>query len=44
MRAPDRVFGGYVFDLGGTVYLGDELLPASATHRPEAHAKMATGD
>lgn len=30
MRAPDRVFGGYVFDLDGTVYLGDELLPGAA--------------
>ncbi|QYJ16069.1 Sugar-phosphatase AraL [Rubrobacter xylanophilus DSM 9941] len=30
MRAPDRIFGGYVFDLDGTVYLGDELLPGAA--------------
>jgi HAD superfamily hydrolase (TIGR01450 family) len=27
VRAPDRLFEGYVFDLDGTVYLGDELLP-----------------
>jgi HAD superfamily hydrolase (TIGR01450 family) len=27
VRAPDRFFGGYVFDLDGTVYLGEELLP-----------------
>ena len=27
MRVPERLFGGYVFDLDGTVYLGDELLP-----------------
>ena len=27
MSAPDRLFDGYVFDLDGTVYLGDELLP-----------------
>ena len=27
MRVPDRLFDGYVFDLDGTVYLGDELLP-----------------
>ena len=27
MRAPDELFDGYVFDLDGTVYLGDELLP-----------------
>ncbi|MEW6635999.1 MAG: HAD-IIA family hydrolase [Actinomycetota bacterium] len=30
MRAPGRIFGGYVFDLDGTVYLGDELLPGAA--------------
>lgn len=29
MRTPDRIFGGYVFDLDGTVYLGDELLPGA---------------
>jgi arabinose operon protein AraL len=28
-RAPDRFFDGYVFDLDGTVYLGDELLPGA---------------
>jgi len=28
-RAPDRIFEGYVFDLDGTVYLGDELLPGA---------------
>jgi HAD superfamily hydrolase (TIGR01450 family) len=27
---PDRIFDGYVFDLDGTVYLGDGLLPGSA--------------
>jgi ribonucleotide monophosphatase NagD (HAD superfamily) len=27
VRAPERLFDGYVFDLDGTVYLGDELLP-----------------
>ncbi len=27
--AIDRVFSGYVFDLDGTVYLGDELLPGA---------------
>ena len=26
---PDKVFGGYVFDLDGTIYLGDELLPGA---------------
>lgn len=27
---PDRMFGGYVFDLDGTLYLGDRLLPGAA--------------
>lgn len=27
---PATVFGGYVFDLDGTLYLGDELLPGAA--------------
>ncbi len=29
-RRPTRVFGGYVFDLDGTLYLGDRLLPGAA--------------
>ena len=29
MRSPDKTFGGYVFDLDGTVYLGEELLPGA---------------
>jgi HAD superfamily hydrolase (TIGR01450 family) len=29
VRAPDRIFEGYVFDLDGTVYLGDRLLPGA---------------
>jgi HAD superfamily hydrolase (TIGR01450 family) len=29
LRAPGRIFAGYVFDLDGTVYLGDELLPGA---------------
>lgn len=29
LRLPDRLFGGYVFDLDGTVYLGDALLPGA---------------
>jgi HAD superfamily hydrolase (TIGR01450 family) len=29
VRAPDRFFEGYVFDLDGTVYLGEELLPGA---------------
>lgn len=28
-RRPDRVYAGYVFDLDGTLYLGDELLPGA---------------
>lgn len=27
---PDRTYAGYVFDLDGTLYLGDDLLPGSA--------------
>jgi len=30
VRTPDGLFGGYVFDLDGTVYLGEELLPGAA--------------
>jgi len=29
-RRPTRRFGGYVFDLDGTLYLGDRLLPGAA--------------
>jgi HAD superfamily hydrolase (TIGR01450 family) len=29
-RPPGRVFAGYVLDLDGTVYLGDDLLPGAA--------------
>ncbi len=28
---PTRLFGGYVFDLDGTLYLGDRLLPGAAS-------------
>jgi HAD superfamily hydrolase (TIGR01450 family) len=28
-RAPDRVYEGYIFDLDGTIYLGDALLPGA---------------
>jgi NagD protein len=28
-RRPDRLFEGYVFDLDGTLYLGDRLLPGA---------------
>ena len=26
---PERLYEGYVFDLDGTIYLGDELLPGA---------------
>ncbi len=29
VRTPDRLFDAYVFDLDGTLYLGDELLPGA---------------
>jgi len=29
-RRPDRMYAGYVFDLDGTLYLGDGLLPGAA--------------
>ena len=28
-RRPDRIFAGYAFDLDGTVYLGDDLIPGA---------------
>jgi HAD superfamily hydrolase (TIGR01450 family) len=28
-EAPERLYEGYVFDLDGTIYLGDELLPGA---------------
>jgi HAD superfamily hydrolase (TIGR01450 family) len=30
LSIPDRYFAGYIFDLDGTVYLGDALLPTAA--------------
>jgi NagD protein len=30
LRPPERAFAGYIFDLDGTVYLGDVLLPGAA--------------
>jgi HAD superfamily hydrolase (TIGR01450 family) len=30
LRRPERRFGGYIFDLDGTLYLGDQLLPGAA--------------
>src|SRR4051794_5916328 len=29
VRVPDRLYEGYVFDLDGTIYLGDEILPGA---------------
>ncbi|HZF57506.1 MAG TPA: HAD-IIA family hydrolase [Rubrobacter sp.] len=29
LSSPDRLYEGYVFDLDGTIYLGDELLPGA---------------
>lgn len=29
-RRPERLYDGYIFDLDGTLYLGDELLPGAA--------------
>jgi NagD protein len=29
-RAPSRLYGGYAFDLDGTIYLGEALLPGAA--------------
>ncbi|HEX8260686.1 MAG TPA: hypothetical protein VF558_10380, partial [Rubrobacteraceae bacterium] len=29
MKAPEQLYEGYVFDLDGTIYLGDELLPGA---------------
>jgi NagD protein len=30
LRLPDRLYRGYIFDLDGTVYLGDRALPGAA--------------
>ena len=29
LKAPDDLYEGYIFDLDGTIYLGDELLPGA---------------
>ena len=39
MRAPERLFEGYVFDLDGTIYLGDELLPKAKETLGELKAR-----
>ena len=35
LRTPDRLYEGYVFDLDGTIYLGDELLPGAGRLIPK---------
>lgn len=42
MRAPDTFFKGYVFDLDGTVYLGDELLPGAGEALAELKRRWFT--
>jgi len=37
LTAPSRTYPGYVFDLDGTVYLGDSLLPHAAETIGELH-------
>jgi HAD superfamily hydrolase (TIGR01450 family) len=39
VRAPERLFEGYLFDLDGTVYLGDELLPKAKETLGELKAR-----
>jgi HAD superfamily hydrolase (TIGR01450 family) len=39
VRAPERLFGGYVFDLDGTVYLGDDLLRGARETLDELKAR-----
>ena len=29
LRSPEKLYDGYIFDLDGTIYLGDELLPGA---------------
>jgi HAD superfamily hydrolase (TIGR01450 family) len=36
---PDRLYEGYVFDLDGTIYLGDDLLPGAKRLIEELHAR-----
>lgn len=41
---PDRLYGGYVFDLDGTLYLGESLIPGAAetvARLREAGARVA---
>ncbi len=35
LKAPEKLYEGYVFDLDGTIYLGDELLPGAARLIPK---------
>ena len=41
-RLPDRRYGGYVFDLDGTLYLGDHLIPGPP-RRSRASGRMGPG-
>jgi 4-nitrophenyl phosphatase len=39
MLVPDRLYSAYVFDLDGTIYLGDELLPGAKRLVEELRAR-----
>lgn len=39
LPTPTRIFSGYIFDLDGTVYLGDALLPTAGETLTELHAR-----
>ncbi len=39
LRYPDRWYGGYVFDLDGTIFLGDRLLPGAGRLVGELRAR-----
>ena len=42
-RRPKRIYPGYVFDLDGTVYLGDSLLPHAAETIDELRGRGSQG-
>ncbi len=39
VAVPDRLYDAYVFDLDGTIYLGDDLLPGAKRLIEELHAR-----
>jgi 4-nitrophenyl phosphatase len=39
VAVPDRLYDAYVFDLDGTIYLGDDLLPGARRLVEELHAR-----